>query len=68
MQLKNYKVTDNGIWISKEDIENLRNDLNERGKGWFKKGDNKVPLYYFGMADVFVELLERIENDSKTNR
>lgn len=58
LQKDEYKIEDNGIWISKDALESWRKHYTLVAK--LKKGDLLQGLY-LGKADVLIDLLKMFE-------
>ena len=62
LQNGEYKIENDGIWVKKEVLEQLRDHYAGIGNGIIKC-DNKEPnaLYYIGKADICKDLLKMFE-------
>lgn len=61
MELReNYKIENDGIWISKEELrewrEHHKNKMIE-----LKETDHSLAMYYAGKCDVFTDILRTFE-------
>ena len=56
-----YKIEDNGIWISKKAIEECKNHYCKVADKCHLGKNNLQKVFYIGKADVYVDLLKHFE-------
>lgn len=64
MTLAKHKVQDDGIWISRSELEELRQHYNTCGDKYRTDKANLKALYCFGKRDFILDLLKHIEDET----
>ena len=63
MMLRNgeYRIDGDGIWISKEVLEQWKKQYRENAESLFSDENQVLAFYYSGKADVFTDILKTFE-------
>ena len=72
MTFKDYKIKDNGIWLSREELERVATKFREDGKAFYEKytrADDKLALSVstlcYHKAEDFEDMIEYIKAETK---
>ena len=64
MILTNHKIKDNGIWISKSELEKWYNHYTKTAVQ-LSKTKIEMAMYYAGISDVLFDMVKAIENNKE---
>lgn len=71
MTLNNYKIIDDGIWISKKELEQMRDaycsTADHHKRNWVNDEDKFRYPYYIGKCDICNDILKHFDNASEEN-
>ena len=65
MTVNNYKVEDDGIWISREDIVNLKKHYEDVQRYCLKTNSERLAKYYEAKVDILNDILNIIKEEMK---
>lgn len=61
MVLENYKISDDGIWIPKNELEELRDHYFNIGKTLYRDEDEDKAWFYFGKQELLIDILKHFD-------
>lgn len=67
MTLRKYKIEDDGIWISRAELEQIREHYHLVGDKYRSVKSNLKALYYFGKRDFALDLLKHFDTEDETH-